>query len=112
MDHASALATLNTKVLKAYSARTVAGLRARLPLQIALPYLEPVLALNVEKEARKDRVTIRYAAAAAERGAAPLREVANDILETSKAIDAEFLQSVEQFPVRIRIRYEESRRYA
>ena len=107
MDHAGALATLNAKVLKAYSARTVAGLRTRLPLQIALPYLEPVLALNVEKEAQKDRMTIRYAAAAVARGAAPQREIANEILESSKAIDAGFLQRVDQFPVRIRIRYEE-----
>ena len=107
MDHASALAILNAKVLKAYSARTVAGLRARLPLQLTLPYLEPLLALNVEKEAQTDRVTIRYAAAAAARGVAPLREVANEILEASKTIDAGFLQSAEQFPVRVRIRYEE-----
>ena len=107
MDHASALATLNAKVLKAYSARTVAGLRARLPLQVALPYLEPVLALNVENEARKDRMTIGYAAAAAARGAAPPREIANEILEASRAIDAGFLQSAEQFPIRVRIRYEE-----
>lgn len=107
MDKANALAGLNAKILAAYSARTVDALRGKLALRVALPYLEPVLALNVEKEVRKDRIVIGHAHKAALRGEAPPRELANDIFAATKAIDSDFLQRVEDFPVRIVIPYDE-----
>ena len=107
MDRAGALAALNSRILAAYSAMTIEALRAKLPLRVALPYLEPVLALNVRKEARKDRMIIRHAAEALARGEAPQRDAAKALFAATQAVDQEFLQRVEDFPVRIFIRYEE-----
>ena len=58
MKPAHSLARLNGRILNAYSRRTAAALRAALPLRLALPHLEPVLALNVDKEVQKDRLVI------------------------------------------------------
>jgi hypothetical protein len=107
MDKASALAILNAKLLAAYSAHTLDALRGKLALRLALPYLEPVLALNVEKEARKDRIVIRRAHEAALHGCAPSRDTAHELFVATKTIDTEFLQRVDDFPVRVVIRYEE-----
>jgi hypothetical protein len=107
MDKAGALAILNAKLLAAYSAHTVDALRGKLALRFALPYLEPVLALNVEKEARKDRIVIRHAHEAALHGRPPSREAAHELFVATKTIDADFLQRVDDFPVRVVIRYEE-----
>lgn len=59
MDRSGALAVLNRKILEAYSRRTTDTLRAALPLRLALPHLEPVLARNVAKEMQKDALVIR-----------------------------------------------------
>ena len=58
MKQARSLARLNGRILATYSRRTTTALRAALPLRLALPHLEPVLALNVEKEVEKDRLVI------------------------------------------------------
>lgn len=106
MDRAGALAALNRRILEAYSRRTTDALRAALPLRIALPHLEPVLALNVAKEAHKDALVIRCGAAALATGAAPGPETVRRLLEETKSIDRDFLDRVGAFPVRIVIRYE------
>lgn len=107
MDRARVLGSLNGKILLAYSARTVAALRAVLPLRPALPHLEPFLALNVEKEVRKDALVIGCAAEAAAAGRAPEPGSAQRLYEATRAIDEEFLGRIGGFPVRIAIRYEE-----
>ena len=61
MRHARSLARLNGQILHTYSQRTIAALRAILPLRLALPHLESVLALNVGKEVEKDTLVIRRA---------------------------------------------------
>lgn len=107
MDRADALAALNRKILGAYSARTVAALRDSLATRLALPYLEPVLELNIAKEVRKDALVIRRAADAAAAGVRPTAEIAHELFAATKAVDEDFLQRVDSFPVRICIRYED-----
>ena len=58
MKRAKSLARLNGRILDIYSRRTTTALREALPLRLALPHLEPVLALNVDKEIQKDRLVI------------------------------------------------------
>lgn len=103
MDRADALAALNRKVLAAYSTRTVDALRAALPMRLALPYLEPVLALNVAKEARKDALVIRRAAEAVAAGVAPAAQTVQELFLATQSVDDDFLQRVEDFPVRVSI---------
>ena len=85
-----ALTRLNAALLRAYSRRCLATLRLPLPRS-----LESVLALNVEKEARKDALII----AAAGEDEIPA------LLERARAIDREF---VARLPLlSLEIRYEE-----
>lgn len=107
MDRTQALSTLNGRILAAYSRRTVAALRAGLPMRLVLPHLEPVFALNVDKEVRKDALVIRRAADALAAGAPPGIEVVQQLVDATKAIDREFLDRVRAFPVRISIRYDD-----
>ena len=107
MDRARALASLNGRILAAYSGRTIESLRAALPLRLALRHLEPVLALNLEKEVRKDALVIGCAAESLAGGAAPSREAVQRLLEAGRTIDREFLDRVGGFPVRIVVRYED-----
>jgi hypothetical protein len=107
MDRADALAALNGKILKAYSAHTVNALRAAAPLRVALPYIEPMLALNVAKEIRKDALVIRQAAAAAAHGEPPPRSRVSELFAQTRAIDEDFVARTDGLPVRIVIRYDE-----
>lgn len=107
MDRSGALAVLNRKILKAYSRRTTDTLRAALPLRLALPHLEPVLARNVAKEMQKDTLVIRRASEALAAGTAPDREALRRLLDATKEIDRAFLAQVGSFPIRIVIPYEE-----
>jgi len=106
MDQAQALAFLNGRILKAYSRRTVNALQASSPLRLLLPHLEPVLALNVTKEARKDALVIRCAGQALASGCPPEPEAGRRLLEATKSIDREFLQRARSLPLRIVIDYE------
>lgn len=106
MDRVAALAALDRRMLEAFSGRTIDRLRAALPLRVALPHLEPFLALNVAKEIRKDALVIREAAEALTRGVPPGPEAARRVLEATRQIDREFLREVGRFPVRIEIPYE------
>lgn len=105
MDRVAALAALDRRMLEAFSRRTTSALRAVLPLRVALPHLEPFLALNVAKEVRKDALVIRRAAEALAAGVPPGLEVARELLAAVKAIDREFLGKLGRFPVRIEIPY-------
>ncbi len=71
-----------------------------MPLRLALPALEPFLAENVAKEARKDALVIRRAGEALVPGAA------REILAAAREIDREFLARIGGFPVRIEIPYD------
>lgn len=65
-------------------------------MRVALGPLEPILALNVEKEVRKDALAIRHA------GEVP------ELLRQAQEIDREFLAQLGRFPLlRIEIRYED-----
>lgn len=107
MDRAGALALLNRKILAAYSRRTTRTLRAALPLRLALPHLEPVLARNVAKEMQKDTLVIRRAADALAAGSPPDTESMRQLLEATKEIDRAFLGQVGSLPIRIVIPYAE-----
>ena len=69
-------------------------------LRLALGPLQPILALNVDKEARKDALVIAQAA----RAAPP---EGSELLARAREIDREFLARLGRFPVRLEIRYED-----
>ncbi len=96
-ERARALARLNRALLEAFSRRTTGALRAALPLRLALPHLEPLLARNVAKEVRKDALVIERA------GRVALAEQ----LAEARRIDGEFLAGVGRLPIRIVIPYAE-----
>ena len=107
MDRSGALALLNRKILEAYSRRTTDALRAALPLRLALPHLEPVLARNVAKEMQKDALVIRRAGEAVATGSSPGPEALLKLLDATKEIDRAFLAQVGSLPIRIVIPYAE-----
>ncbi len=107
MDRARILAVLDRRILEAFSRRTVDALRAVLPVRLALPHVERVLALNVAKEAQKDALVIRCSAQALAAGSPPGRETVARLLDETKKIDRNFLDRIGAFPVGIMIRYEE-----
>lgn len=106
MRQARSLARLNGRMLHAYSQRTIAALRAVLPLRLALPHLEPVLELNVAKEVEKDTLVIRRAGEPTSTPA-DWNEVVAQLMQATKDIDRLFLARVGRFPVEIVVRYEE-----
>ncbi len=106
-DRARALAAVNRRIIETFSRRTVDALRAVVPVRLALPYFEPVLALNVAKEADKDAIVIRCGADALATGSAPGRETVRRLIEETKSIDRAFLDRIGAFPVGVVIRYEE-----
>ena len=107
MDRAHILAVLDRRILEAFSRRTVDALRATLPVRLALPHVERILALNVDKEAQKDALVIRCGAAALAAGSPPGREMVARLLDETKKIDRTFLDRIGTFPVGVTIRYEE-----
>ena len=70
-------------------------------LRVALGPLEPILALNVDKEVRKDALVIAQAA----RAVPP--DGISALLVRAREIDHEFLARLGRFPVRLAIRYED-----
>jgi hypothetical protein len=106
VDAARVLASANARILRAYSRRTIEALRAALPLRLALPHLEPTLALNVGKEVRKDTHVIHRAANCVAAGRVPGRDDLQQLYEASTPIDREFLDRSEAFPVGIVVRYD------
>jgi len=107
MNRARILAVLDRRILEAFSRRTVDALRATLPVRVALPHLERILALNVAKEAQKDALVIRCGADALAAGSPPGREIVGRLLDETKKIDRTFLDRIGTFPVGVMIRYEE-----
>jgi hypothetical protein len=107
VDRPGALAVLNRKILEAYSRRTIDNLRAVLPLRVALPHLEPVLARNVAKETQKDALVIRRAGATLAAGRQPDREALSGLLEATQDVDRAFLAQVGMLPIRIVVPYHE-----
>lgn len=107
MQRARALARLNGRILQTFSLRTTTALRAALPLRLALPHLEPVLALNVAKEVAKDRLVILRARQAGLAVPDAWDAVLAQLLNAAADVDRSFLAQVGRFPVGIVIRYEE-----
>ncbi len=107
MKPAHSLARLNGRILYAYSRRTTAALNAALPLRLALPHLEPVVAANVDKEVKKDTLVILRARELMKTGPLEWNEVLPQLLQATKEIDSQFLSRVGAFPVDIVICYEE-----
>jgi len=104
---ARALALLNGGMLKVFDRRTVAALHAIAPLRAVLGHLEPMLALNVDKEKRKDALVFKAAGEAISAGVAPNAAMVQTVLDASRRIDQDFLARVDRFPVRVVIRYED-----
>lgn len=93
-------------MLEELSRRTTEALRLRLPLRLALPYIESFLALNLSKEVAKDTLVIRRASECVRTGAPPGHTVALELLGESKEVDRRFLDRVRGLPVRVTIPYE------
>lgn len=109
MKGARALARLNGRMLRVFSQRTAGTLRAALPLplRMALPQLESVLALNVGKEVQKDTQVILHACEHAAGKHPHWSHVLPQLLNRAREVDEAFLSRVGAFPVGIVIRYEE-----
>ena len=75
MDAARVLAAVNGRILRAYSRRTTDALRAALPQRMALPHLEPTLALNVRSA--RDALVIHRAERSSPPGAHPVTTTCN-----------------------------------
>ena len=105
MDRPSALAQLNGRLLAVYSFRTTSELRAALPLRLALPHVEPLLELNLQKEIRKDRLVIRRVGT--DPGAVAAPEAVRALFVETKRIDSDFVARAGGFPLRIVIPYRE-----
>lgn len=105
MHQARLLAELNRQMLEAYSRRTTTALRSRLPLPMALPWLDKLLLINVEKEVRKDARIIAAAAHAAKTRQPTDEAMVAALLKTTQEIDRDFLANV-RGPLEIPIRYE------
>jgi hypothetical protein len=105
MHRARLLAELNRQILEAYSRRTTAALRARLPLPMALPWLDRLLLSNVAKEVRKDARVIATAAHAAKTRQPTDEAMVSALLKTTQEIDRDFLANA-RGPLEIPIRYE------
>ena len=105
MHRARLLADLNRQLLEAYSRRTTAALRARLPLPLALPWLDRLLLSNVEKEVRKDARVIAAGVQAARTGQPIDDAMVTTLLNTAQEIDRDFLAHA-RGPLEIPIRYE------
>lgn len=106
MHQARLLADLNRQILEAYSRRTTAALRARLPLPLALPWLDRLLLSNVEKEVRKDAHVIACAARAANTNTSTDDAMVTAMLHAAQEIDRDFLAGAARTPLEIPIRYE------
>jgi len=107
MNSVQILAAWNRKILETYSLRTIAALRAILPLRLALPRLESFLADNIAKEVAKDALVIRRVGELLAAGLTPDEETGRQLLAVGKEIDRAFLARVADFPIGIVIRYEE-----
>jgi hypothetical protein len=105
MHKARLLAELNRQILIAYSRRTTAALRARLPLPVALPWLDQLLLSNVEKEVRKDAQVLRRAVQLAKAGQPIDDALVAALLQMAREIDSDFLARARS-PLQIPIRYE------
>jgi hypothetical protein len=105
MHRARLLAELNRQILEAYSRRTTAALRARLPLPVALPWLDKLLLSNVQKEVRKDAHVIGRAVQVAKAGQPIDDALVMSLLQMAREIDRDFLASARS-PLEIPIRYE------
>jgi hypothetical protein len=107
MTPVNALAAFDRRILETYSHRTTDALRGVLPLRIALPRIEPFLALNVTKEVQKDTLVIRRAGEALRHGATPDHTMLRQLFQATQEIDRAFLMRVSGLPIGIVIRYEE-----
>jgi hypothetical protein len=107
MDRVRVLAELDRRMLETYSRRTIQALKAALPLRLALPPLEALLARNVAKEVRKDGLAIRRAGEALAAGSPPGADAVEALLAQGRDIDREFLARVGKFPIGIVLRYDE-----
>ena len=94
-------------MLHTYSRHTTAALRAALPLRLALPHLEPVLALNVGKEVAKDTLVILRAGESGNVEAPERDAILAQLMLATKEIDRQFLARVGNFPIEIVVRYDE-----
>ncbi len=75
-------------------------------MRLALPHLEPVLVLNVDKEVEKDTAVILDAGLPASAEGEQEQRLAA-LLQATREIDRRFLEKVGRFPVEIVVRYDE-----
>lgn len=103
----AALSALDRRLLVAFSVRTSRALAQAMPLRIAVPHIEAVLAFNVGKEIEKDAMVIREASLYAGAPAEDASEAARRLLQAARDIDTAFLSRVGKLPVGIVLPYAE-----
>ena len=107
MDPLAALLKIDRRLLEAFSQRTTDRLRAVVGFGMLLPHIESFLAKNVSKEVIKDDLVIRYAGERITASAPFDAHTVRLLFEKTKEIDREFLRSVDGFPFRISIPYQQ-----
>jgi hypothetical protein len=107
VNRAAILSAANRHLLESYSRRTAAVLQAALPVPIALPWLERLLAENVAKEVRKNSLVIARAASAVDAGQQSDESMVAALLAAARNIDREFLAGMGGAPLIIRIPYDQ-----
>ncbi len=106
-DPLAVLLQIDRRLLEAFSQRTTDRLRTVVGLGMLLPHIESFLAKNVGKEVVKDAIVIRYAATKSTDAAPSDPHAVQYLLGKVKEVDREFLRSVDGFPFRITIPYDQ-----
>lgn len=104
MRRGKILATLNGRLLREFSGRTIERLRAYRLVRLVLPHVEPILAANVDKEIEKDRIVLARAVETQASDIDPEPEL-TALFEATLAVDRSFLQQLERLPVRLKVDY-------
>lgn len=98
-------------MLRAFSRRTVEGLK-RYPLfKLMLPPFQSFLEINVKKEIEKDKQAILCAAKALQSQQPPDDTDVKNLLRQARDIDLDFLQQAQMFPISFNIHYEDIEPY-
>ena len=111
MNRADILCSMNCAMVEVFSQNTITDLKSHTLFKLALPPLQSLLAINVDKETEKDRRVIVQAAEVYRRGSQPGSKHVNSLLQQAREIDQAFLHEAALFPVNIQIQYQDIERY-
>jgi hypothetical protein len=99
------LCDADRQMMLEFSSLCISRLGDHLAFRLLLPVLQHYLDANVFKEIEKDRLIIRQAAAAFERGRDRTAVNVDELFEMTKKVDDEFIRSFSNALFSIRVRY-------